>query len=78
MFSSSLQLHADQPIQYRSSHTLHQSHPKKIREKHFRTQNCGCFKWPEILTSQEQVALLDNGKMCLITDIQTHNSPHLV
>jgi len=32
---------------------------KTIVAKHCHSQHCSCFKWPEILTSQEQLTFLD-------------------
>jgi hypothetical protein len=84
MFSFSLQLHKEQPILYGQSHppttTLPPQPPKhkKSTAKQFHSQQWRCFKQPEIMTAQKQLIFLDSVKMCLVTNIFTHNSPHLV
>jgi len=35
------------------------------------SEQWSCFKWPVIFTSQQQLTVLDTGKMCLKTDIHT-------
>ena len=54
------------------------THPPKNTAKPRHCQTFSWFNWPDILGSQKQLTFLDTCKMCLITDIYTHNLPHLV